>query len=63
MYQEIMVPLAGSGLAECVLPHVEAIDRILRSACLPVLMVRAPVCAMPMVQWSCFPGHKKRKGG
>lgn len=25
MYQHIMVPLDGSELAECVLPHVEAI--------------------------------------
>ncbi len=25
MYQKIMVPLDGSELAECVLPHVEAI--------------------------------------
>ncbi|MBW1996258.1 MAG: universal stress protein, partial [Deltaproteobacteria bacterium] len=23
MYKKIMVPLDGSGLAECVLPHVE----------------------------------------
>jgi len=27
MYQKIMVPLDGSELAECVLPHVEAITR------------------------------------
>jgi nucleotide-binding universal stress UspA family protein len=27
MYQKIMVPLDGSELAECVLPHVEAIGR------------------------------------
>ena len=27
MYQKIMVPLDGSELAECVLPHVEAIAR------------------------------------
>ena len=27
MYKKIMVPLDGSALAECVLPHVEAIAR------------------------------------
>ncbi|MFC1924072.1 universal stress protein, partial [Chloroflexota bacterium] len=27
MYQKIMVPLDGSELAECVLPHAEAIAR------------------------------------
>ena len=27
MYQKIMVPLDGSKLAECVLPHVEAIAK------------------------------------
>ena len=39
MYQKIMVPLDGSELAECVLPHVEAIAR----GCLPkeVIFVRA----------------------
>ena len=27
MYQKIMVPLDGSKLAECVLPHLEAISK------------------------------------
>ena len=27
MYQQIIVPLDGSELAECVLPHVEAIAK------------------------------------
>jgi nucleotide-binding universal stress UspA family protein len=27
MYQKILVPLDGSNLAECVLPHVEALAR------------------------------------
>jgi hypothetical protein len=39
MYHKIMVPLEGSDLAECVLPHVEALTT---GSCVPVLMVRAP---------------------
>ena len=31
MYQNILVPLDGSELAECVLPHIEAIAKLCRS--------------------------------
>ena len=39
MYKKIMVPLDGSKLAECVLPHVEAISKACQSP--KVLVVRA----------------------
>jgi len=39
MYKKIMVPLDGSNLAECVLPHVETIAKSCQSP--EVLLVRA----------------------
>jgi len=42
MYEKIMVPLDGSELAECVLPHVEAIARGCASKELVLLRVVEP---------------------
>lgn len=43
MYQKIMVPLDGSELAECVLPHVESIVRGCGSAHVTFIRVIEPV--------------------
>jgi nucleotide-binding universal stress UspA family protein len=43
MYQKIMVPLDGSQLAECVLPHVESIVRGCGSAHVTFIRVVEPV--------------------
>ncbi len=45
MYQKIMVPLDGSDLAECVLPHVETIAR----GCSAVEIVLLRVCDAPSI--------------
>jgi nucleotide-binding universal stress UspA family protein len=42
MYKKIMVPLDGSELAECVLPHVEAVARGCESTELVLLRVVEP---------------------
>jgi len=57
MYKKILVPLDGSKLAECVLPHVEALatscgtgevtlisvaDRVFKATPVPILMIKAP---------------------
>jgi nucleotide-binding universal stress UspA family protein len=43
MYQKILVPLDGSELAECVLPHVEAITKGCRVKNVVVVRVLEPV--------------------
>jgi nucleotide-binding universal stress UspA family protein len=45
MYQKIMVPLDGSELAECVLPHVETVAR----GCSVVEIVLLRVCDAPSI--------------
>jgi nucleotide-binding universal stress UspA family protein len=45
MYKKILVPLDGSELAECVLPHIET---IMQGFCIPILMVRVPGCVAGM---------------
>ncbi len=54
MYRNILVPLDGSSLAECVLPHVEAIAR----SCQPARVVLAKVVdsdRLPIVSESWGP--------
>ncbi len=45
MYQKILVPLDGSELAECVLPHVETVAR----GCSAVEIVLLRVCDAPSI--------------
>jgi nucleotide-binding universal stress UspA family protein len=45
MYQKILVPLDGSELAECVLPHVETVAR----GCSTVEIVLLRVCDAPSI--------------
>ncbi|MEE8472436.1 MAG: universal stress protein [Dehalococcoidia bacterium] len=47
MYRKIMVPLDGSELAECVLPHVEAIARGCAPTTVIFLRVAEPVRVYP----------------
>ncbi len=60
MYQRIMVPLDGSELAECVLPHVEAIAK----GCNPVevLLIRAvePLHLLRGGESGIIPEERKR---
>jgi nucleotide-binding universal stress UspA family protein len=43
MYQKILVPLDGSELAECVLPHVEAIAKGCKAGSVIFLRVAEPI--------------------
>ncbi len=43
MYHKVLVPLDGSGLAECVLPHVEAIANGCRAKSVTFVRVAEPV--------------------
>jgi nucleotide-binding universal stress UspA family protein len=53
MYQKIMVPLDGSELAECVLPHVETISK--GCGVKEVILVRAiEPLEMPPQTWVAF---------
>ncbi len=43
MYKKILVPLDGSGLAECVLPHVESIARGCNTESVTFIRVAEPI--------------------
>jgi len=42
MYKKVLVPLDGSKLAECVLPHVEALAKGCQAAAIHFVQVYAP---------------------
>ncbi len=61
MYQNILVPLDGSKLAECVLPHVEALTRYFKAK-VTFLRVVEPCCPKAEDAGDYdFPGEVVRK--
>ncbi len=65
MYQHVMVPLDGSELAECVLPHVEAIGTGCNVARVTLVRVVPPLKLHGGVESSLSPEarHKLEDGG
>ena len=60
MYQHIMVPLDGSELAECVLPHVEAIAGGCKVSKVTLVRVVAPLHLYGGVESSISPEERQR---
>ena len=60
MYQHIMVPLDGSELAECVLPHVEAIAGGCKVSKVTLVRVVAPLHLYGGVEFSISPEERQR---
>jgi nucleotide-binding universal stress UspA family protein len=60
MYQKILVPLDGSELAECVLPHVEAIAKGCAPATITFVRVAEPV-QVPVGEGSNFAAEDWRR--
>ena len=60
MYQHIMVPLDGSELAECVLPHVEAIAKGCNVSKITLIRVVTPLHLHGGVESSLSPEERRR---
>lgn len=60
MYRHIMVPLDGSELAECVLPHVEAIARGCKVGKITLIRVVAPLHLHGGVESRFSPEERQR---
>ncbi len=60
MYQHVMVPLDGSELAECVLPHVEAIATGCNVAKVTLVRVVPPLRLHGGVESTLSPEERKR---
>ncbi|MBP1715868.1 MAG: Universal stress protein family, partial [Deltaproteobacteria bacterium] len=50
MYKKILVPLDGSKLAECVLPHVEGLAKGCQTATIEFVQVYAPLQIPPSIE-------------
>ena len=50
MYKKVLVPLDGSKLAECVLPHVEALAKGCQAAAIHFVQVYAPFQIPPSME-------------
>jgi len=50
MYNRVLVPLDGSKLAECVLPHVEALAKGCQAAVVEFVQVYAPFQIPPSIE-------------
>jgi len=50
MYKKILVPLDGSKLAECVLPHVEGLAKGCQTATIEFVQVYAPLQIPPTIE-------------